>query len=281
MKYRKLTPSEIEAYNVGYQVGNRKIVITDIEWESENEHKIYRKGYMAGLMDYKRNVNNVSSVSKINNVDIKTPTTSITSTTPIGISISKGNMVKDKFNENSIIYINGQYFDEFPPESMPLLKKYWTDEKIERIRKDITCKPDHETTISKLLLTYPSDQIDIDAEFEKFWNAYTPVKTTDGRAVNKGSRKETLAKYTRIIKSGVKPADILNGLNAYLTDCRNNNRFTCGATVFLNQERWKDDYNTTTIIAQQPQPNIPRMSLKDMHEMQKQIEIQKILNGER
>lgn len=277
MKYRELTPNEIEAYNIGYKVGNRQIVITDIEWESDNEHKIYRKGYMAGLMDYKRNVSKVSNVS---NVEIETSTTSITPTTPIGISISKGNMVKDKFNENSIIYVNGQYFDEFPPESIPLLKKYWTDEKIERIRKDITCKPDHETTISKLLLTYPSDQIDIDAEFEKFWNAYTPVKTTDGRAVNKGSRKETFTKYSRIIKSGVKPADILKGLNAYLTDCRNNNRFTCGATVFLNQERWKDDYNTTTIIAQQPQPTMPHMSLKDMKEMQKMAEIQKILNGE-
>lgn len=31
----------------------------------------------------------------------------------------------------------------------------------------------------------------------------------------------------------------------------------------------------------QPQPNMPRMSLKDMQEMQKRVEIQKILNGER
>lgn len=84
MKYRELTPNEIEAYEIGYKVGNRQIVITDIEWESENEHKIYRKGYMAGLMDYKRNVSNVSNVS---NVDIITPITPITSTTPIGISI--------------------------------------------------------------------------------------------------------------------------------------------------------------------------------------------------
>lgn len=84
MKYRELTPNEIEAYNIGYKVGNRQIVITDIEWESENEHKIYRKGYMAGLMDYKRNVSKVSSVS---NVEIETSTTSITPTTPIGISI--------------------------------------------------------------------------------------------------------------------------------------------------------------------------------------------------
>lgn len=90
MKYRELSPNEIEAYEIGYKVGNRQIVITDIEWESENEHKIYRKGYMAGLMDYKRKVNNVSKVSNINNVDIETPTTSITPTTPIGISIRNG-----------------------------------------------------------------------------------------------------------------------------------------------------------------------------------------------
>lgn len=155
MKYRELTPSEIEAYNIGYKVGNRKIVITDIEWESENEHKIYRKGYMAGLMDYKRNVNNVSVVSKVNNVEIETSTTSITSTTPIGISISNGNKVKDKFNENSIIYVNGQYFDEFPPESMSLLKKHWSLEELEDIRKRMAFKPEHQTTVAQMLVEYP------------------------------------------------------------------------------------------------------------------------------
>ena len=155
MKYRELTPNEIEAYDIGYKVGNRKIVITDIEWESENEHKIYRKGYMAGLMDYKRNVNNVSIVSKVNNVEIETPTTSITSTTPIGISISNGNKVKDKFNVNSIICVNGQYFDEFPPESISLLKKHWSADEIENMRKELTCKPDHQTTVAQLLLEYP------------------------------------------------------------------------------------------------------------------------------
>ena len=82
MKYRQLNTNEIEAYNIGYKVGSRQIIITDIEWETENEHKIYRKGYMAGLMDYKRKVNNVSNVSNVSNVDIATPTT------PIGISIN-------------------------------------------------------------------------------------------------------------------------------------------------------------------------------------------------
>ena len=68
MKYRELTPAEKEAYEVGYKVGNHQIVITDVEWETESEHKIYRKGYMAGLMDYKRNISNISNVSNVSNV---------------------------------------------------------------------------------------------------------------------------------------------------------------------------------------------------------------------
>lgn len=88
MKYKVLTPQEIETYKIGYAVGHRDLVITAIEWESEEEHKIYRKGYMAGLMDYKRNVSNVNNVS---NVDIET------SKTPISISISNSN---SKYNNS-------------------------------------------------------------------------------------------------------------------------------------------------------------------------------------
>lgn len=94
MKYKILTPQEIETYNVGYAVGHRDIVITDIEWESEAESKIYRKGYMAGLMDYKRNINKVSNVSNVSNVDIET------SKTLISISNSISNI-----NNNSREYI--------------------------------------------------------------------------------------------------------------------------------------------------------------------------------
>ena len=111
MKYRELTPNEIEAYNIGYKVGNRQIVITDVEWESENEHKIYRKGYMAGLMDYKRNVSNVKSydnVSNVSNVEIET------STTPIGIRIRKGNKERDKERDKEREYA---FVDENNPST--------------------------------------------------------------------------------------------------------------------------------------------------------------------
>lgn len=148
MKYRELTPTEIEAYEIGYKVGNRKMVITDIEWESENEHKIYRKGYMAGLMDYKRNV---SIVSKVNNVEIETP---ITSTTPIGISISKGNMDSEESNKGVIggkekIPIGKVNFDtpfqaggqlwELPPQFRKLALTKYTEEEVREFEMTHSC----------------------------------------------------------------------------------------------------------------------------------------------
>lgn len=154
MKYRELSPKEVEAYNVGYKVGNRQIVITDIEWESDNEHKIYRKGYMAGLMDYKRKVSNVSNVS---NVEIATPTTSITSTTPIGISISnsiskKNISIDTKFNA-------GFQGWKFEPALLSVAKKHWTVETIRKIEIDFSCQEyNTETSIQELLEHYPADK---------------------------------------------------------------------------------------------------------------------------
>lgn len=68
------------------------------------------------------------------------------------------NNIKNKFNINSIISVNGQDFIQFPPESMSLLKKYWTDSKIESIRKDLASMYPHETTVAVLLTKYESDK---------------------------------------------------------------------------------------------------------------------------
>jgi hypothetical protein len=205
MKYHTLSQQELETYNIGYMVGNRKMVITDVEWESEQEHRIYRKGYMAGLMDYKRNVSNVSNVhsqDKVSNVDFQTPITSTTPTTPIGNSISNSNGNMDK-------------------------------ELIKELEKEELAKIQNQT----------------DDDFDRFWAAYTPVRCSDGRVVPKGSKKETRAKFDKYIKAGVKADDIIDGAKKYLASCQANDRLSCGATVFLNQERWKDDWSAQGIQA--------------------------------
>ena len=71
---------------------------------------------------------------------------------------NKENIYKKKFTVDSIISVNGQDFIQFPPESMSLLKKYWTDSKIESIRKDLASMYPHETTVAVLLTKYESDK---------------------------------------------------------------------------------------------------------------------------
>ena len=85
--------------------------------------------------------------------------------------------------------------------------------------------------------------------FFDFWQNYIPVKC-DGRFVDKGSKKLSFEKFVRILKSGVKYEDIIAGLHAYLNHCRENKQLTCTVPVFLNQQRWTDDYNTATVIAE-------------------------------
>lgn len=85
-------------------------------------------------------------------------------------------------------------------------------------------------------------------EWEEFWTAFTPVKI-DGRVVAKGSKKVAEKKYTQIVKRGVKHEDIMRGLQNYLRYCRDNAILSCGVAVFLNQERWKDEYGGPTVLA--------------------------------
>ncbi len=74
-------------------------------------------------------------------------------------------------------------------------------------------------------------------DFEEFWEAYNPVKTKDGRIVDKGSKKLAKVAYEKALKKYT--ADqIFEGTQDYLLDCYNNNRLTCQASVMLNQERF-------------------------------------------
>lgn len=86
--------------------------------------------------------------------------------------------------------------------------------------------------------------VDFEKKFEEFWQAYTPIRC-DGRVVDKGSKKTAKEKYINLLKKGTNHNDIINGLEKYIRHCQANNQLTCGATVFLNQERWRNDYDTT------------------------------------
>ena len=95
-----------------------------------------------------------TEVNKSTQIEIETRIETETETKEKEISTD---ISKKKFTVQSEFYVDGQYFDEFPVEALPLLKKHWSSRELERIRKDLACKPAHNTTIERLLQEYPSD----------------------------------------------------------------------------------------------------------------------------
>lgn len=83
-------------------------------------------------------------------------------------------------------------------------------------------------------------------DFDKFWQDYTPVKVSDGKVVPKGSRKLAMMAYERARKK-YSAENIYEGAAKYLVNCYENNRLSCQAVVFLNQERFLDDYQQTNL----------------------------------
>lgn len=158
---------------------------------------------------------------------------------------------KSKFNENSIIYVNGQYFDEFPPESMSLLKKYWSSDELEDIRKRMAFKPEHQTTVAQMLVEYPPKP-----KTTRF------VKPT----------VEEIKAYCRERMNFVEPQKFF--------DYYESNGWKVGKNPMKDWKAAIRTWEKNNYGGQSSAP-MPRMSLKDMQEMQKRVEIQKILNGER
>lgn len=108
-------------------------------------------------------------------------------------------------------------------------------------------KPNNNQTITKIepnVNDNVNDNVNenYNVQFEEFWKAYTPIKC-DGRFIDKGSKKTAQEKFIKILKKGEKYENIINGCREYIEHCKRNNQLTCGVAVFLNKERWKDDYS--------------------------------------
>jgi len=73
--------------------------------------------------------------------------------------------------------------------------------------------------------------------FELFWEAY-PAR--EGANPKEPARKKFLA----LVKSGVNPAKIIGGANAYANECQRvrqvGTQFVAGALKWLNESRWQD-----------------------------------------
>lgn len=123
--------------------------------------------------------------------------------------------------------------------------------------------------INNIITPHNPPLSEIEQEFEDFWKAYTPVKT-DGRVVDKGSKKMSLAKYKLARKHATKQ-EIMEGLQKYIQHCIQNRILTCGVPVFLNQERWKNEYGMSVLTK-------PNMTAKQQERNDKWEHFYKFVN---
>lgn len=113
--------------------------------------------------------------------------------------------------------------------------------------------PDANTKMTQSLTTLKEikevkEEKNILSLFESFWKAYTPVKVNN-TYVEKGSKKQAMSKFEQILNKGTEYEEIIRGMHKYLNYCQQNEIRSCGVNVFLNQERWLDDYSSTTMDA--------------------------------
>ena len=106
-------------------------------------------------------------------------------------------------------------------------------------------KEDKEVKNIKNLITKEKQQqlLLYEQYFSDFWNSYRPV-SVNGEFVAKGSKKLAKEKFFKILRKGEDYENIKRGLIEYLNYCQTNSIKSCGCCVFLNQQRWLDDYST-------------------------------------
>ena len=161
----------------------------------------------------------------------------------------KENIKKEKPDIFHSVFVIGGDDWKFSPECLKLAKKQWSNSVIRQIESDYSHRPPTEITIEKLLDRYPADK-------------------------SIGFKKPTIDEVRAYCRERMNMVDADKWYDYYTS-----NGWKVGKNPMKNWKAavrtWeKSGYNNA-------KPQMPRMSLKEMQELQKEIEIQKILNGER
>lgn len=140
---------------------------------------------------------------------------------------------------------------KFEPAILKVAKKHWTADTIRKIETDFSCQEYNTyTSVQELLERYPAD-------------------------VSKGFKKPTLDEVKAYCRERMNMVDAEKWYDYYASN---------GWKVGKNPMKdWKAAVRTweKSGYNNQSKPNMPRMSLKEMKELQNEIEVQKILRGER
>lgn len=119
------------------------------------------------------------------------------------------------------VYINPDKCNSQPTQTPQSKVKESKEKKNKEDIKPIEIKP-----------IVDSDECDI--SFQKFWETY-PTKGSN--------KKMSLQKWTTLWKKKkIILEEVLDGVNRYVSYQKHNGYSICAAQVFLNQERWKDEW---------------------------------------
>ena len=108
-------------------------------------------------------------------------------------------------------------------------------------------------------------------DFEELWKHYTPVVVSNGNFTNKGSKQTALKSYKKA-RAKFSHQAIMDCLELYLKECRNNNRFTKNVASWLNQTM-QDGFKTEEVVLINAEPPKPAFLTRQQQKEQEQKRI--------
>lgn len=143
---------------------------------------------------------------------------------------------RGRADENSVFHVDCQNFDEIPTDILPVMKKYWTDEKIEKIRQDLAFMPSHDSSVAILLTKYSSDlskaeEPKVKKPEKKSYGEQQKVKLTD----------EEFTKLKELY--GRRLENAIQILDSYLAQSTKNERKYSNHYAVMRRNNWV--YNKT------------------------------------
>lgn len=143
---------------------------------------------------------------------------------------------RGRADENSVFHVDCQNFDEIPTDILPVMKKYWTDEKIEKIRQDLAFMPSHDSCVATLLTKYSSDlskseEPKVKKPEKKSYGEQQKVKLTD----------EEFTKLKELY--GRRLENAIQILDSYLAQSTKNERKYSNHYAVMRRNNWV--YNKT------------------------------------
>lgn len=177
---------------------------------------------------------------------------------------------KDKIKNKVDIYtrFNAGFQNwKFEPALLTVAKKYWTTDTIRKIEIDFSCQEyNTETNIQELLERYPADKDK--AVLPKNLGQYEYMRPQMQKWIDYKKSRGEKYKTEQSLMVCAKKLHELSGGNALNADA-------------IVEQSMASNYAGLFPLKQNASPNMPRMSLKEMKELQNEIEVQKILRGER